>query len=34
MVSGLESPYGSDEIDEYKACLWVSLGLLKQPNKK
>ena len=30
MVSGLESSYNSDEIDEYKACLWASLGILKR----
>ncbi len=29
-VSCLESSYNSDEIDEYKACLWASIGLLKR----
>jgi hypothetical protein len=29
-ISGLESPYNNDEIDEYKACLWASIGILKR----
>jgi hypothetical protein len=30
MVSGLESPYNGDEVDDYKACLWASIGNLKR----
>jgi len=29
-VSGLESPYNNTENDEYKACLWASIGILKR----
>jgi hypothetical protein len=30
LISGLGSPYSDDEKEEYKACLWESLGSLKK----
>ncbi|MFA4876881.1 MAG: hypothetical protein WC586_05670 [Methanoregula sp.] len=32
IVSGLESPYNSDDVDEYKACLWASVSILKREH--
>lgn len=33
VISGLESPYRGDEIDEYKACIWASVNMLKKRHK-
>lgn len=30
VILGLESPYRGDERDEYKACIWASLNMLKK----